>query len=203
MLVKVILFWLLNLVFEVIVSVVCVQSGWQHGCHTLTAQLFTCASRLVLETTVLYCSWPAATSSQHGYAWAFNMVIKVTDALAEQENVNSWIHYPPQQALEYGGTQLLSQQDQQMAFQLIHSTLRSTGSQWNTMSLTTGCILESSTFKARFVERMVQQVFNNRQMELQHESIEVQATENDDNNDAQMSGWSNMDHGIKTGETDT
>ena len=56
------------------------------------------------------------------------------------------------------------------------------------MSLTTGCILESSTFKARFVERMVQQVFNNRQMELQHESIEVQATENDDNNDAQMSG---------------
>ena len=26
---------------------------------------------------------------QHGYAWAFNMVIKVTDALAEQENVNS------------------------------------------------------------------------------------------------------------------
>ena len=63
MLVKVILFWLLNLVFEVIVSVVCVQSGWQHGCHTLTAQLFTCASRLVLETTVLYCSWPAATSS--------------------------------------------------------------------------------------------------------------------------------------------
>ena len=29
---------------------------------------------------------------QHGNAWAFNMVIKVTDALAEQENVNSWIH---------------------------------------------------------------------------------------------------------------
>ena len=40
-------------------------------------------------------------------------------------------------------------------------------------------------------------------MELKQEAIEVEATVKDDDNDAQMSGWSNMDHGIKTGETDT
>ena len=50
---------------------------------------------------------------------------------------------------------------------------------------------------------MVQQVVHNKQMERQQEAIKVEATKNEDNNDAQMSGWSNMHHGIKTGETDT
>ena len=56
------------------------------------------------------------------------------------------------------------------------------------VNLTTDCIGGSSAFKARFVERMVQQLFNHKQMELQHEAVEVDATENYDDNDAQMSG---------------
>ena len=75
-----------------------------------------------------------------------------------------------------------------MAFQLIQYIDKYQITVEHNVDLTTDCIRGSSTFKARFVERMVQQVVHNKQMELQQEAIKVEATKNEDNNDAQMSG---------------
>ena len=125
---------------------------------------------------------------QHGYVWAFNMVIKTTDALAEHENANSWIHYPMQHALEYGGTKLLAQQDPSLALQLIQYIDKFQIPVESNTDLATDCIRGSSTVKNRFIERMIQHALTNRQAELQQEALEIESTENKGDKDATMTG---------------
>ena len=82
------------------------------------------------------------------------------------------------QIMEYGGTQLMVQVNQTLAYKLLHYVEKFNISVEPNTNLTTDCIRGSTTFSGRFVDRMIQQVITETNELNQQEAMEVEAPTN-------------------------
>ncbi|CAL1165192.1 unnamed protein product [Cladocopium goreaui] len=116
-------------------------------------------------------------SWEKGFGWTYNVVVNIDEAISE-ESPTHWAHYAMRQIMEYGGTQLMVQVNQTLAYKLLHYVEKFNISVEPNTNLTTDCIRGSTTFSGRFVDRMIQQVITETNELNQQEAMEVEAPTN-------------------------
>lgn len=116
-------------------------------------------------------------SWEKGFGWTYNVVVNIDEAISE-ESPTHWAHYAMRQIMEYGGTQLMVQVNQTLAYKLLHYVEKFNISVEPNTNLTTDCIRGSTTFSGGFVDRMIQQVITETNELNQQEAMEVEAPTN-------------------------
>ena len=116
-------------------------------------------------------------SWEKGFGWTYNVVINIDEAISE-ESPTHWAHYAMRQIMEYGGTQLMVQVNQTLAYKLLHYVEKFNISVEPNKNLTTDCIRGSTTFSGRFIDRMIQQVITETNELNQQEAMEVESPAN-------------------------